>query len=51
MTEKEPKARKESKPREDSVDNLVPMTKGGEVIHVHPDNVGPHVALGWAVVK
>lgn len=29
---------------------LVPMTKGGEVIEVHPSCVAAHESVGWRVV-
>lgn len=30
---------------------LIPVTKGGEYIEVHPDTLASHEALGWVVCE
>lgn len=38
--------KKASKAKDDT-SHLVPVTKDGETLHVHPDTVAAHIRAGW----
>lgn len=40
------KAKETSKDQEDT-SHLVPVTKDGDTLHVHPDTVAAHARAGW----
>ncbi len=47
-TEKAPRAKAEKAPRAEApASHLIAVQKDGETIHVHPDTLAEHRALGW----